>query len=86
MKVTLRYTDCLQDGRNVFSVLGRRNIKILKTRRGFSIYPKITVVVKTYTELNELLNDLNRTCEYEVSVVKVHRHIKDLLQELFATF
>lgn len=77
MKVTLRYTDCLDDGKNVFLILAKRNVKILGTRRGFSMYPKITIIVAGDAELNELLADLNRSCRYEVSVVKVHKPILD---------
>ena len=70
LKVVLRYTDCLQDGRNVFRILADNNAKILKTRKGFSIYPKITIVVKDYNELNFLISELNHNCFYEIRVVK----------------
>ena len=73
MKVTLRYTDLIGDGKNVFLILSRKNIKILKTRHGSGVNHTITICIDNYTELNELLGELNRSCGYEVSVVKVHR-------------
>ncbi len=71
LKAILKYTDCLQDGRNVFNTLGIKNIEILRTKSGLSIYPKITIRIKDYKELNELVSVLNRVCSYEVRVVKV---------------
>lgn len=71
MKAILKYTDCLQDGRNVFNTLAVRNVEILKTRSGQSIYPQITIRVKNNNELNQLVSALNRNCIYEVRVVKI---------------
>lgn len=72
MIATIRYTDCLQDGKNVFRILSRRNVEILKTKHGWcSIYPKIKIRVKNNDELNQLLLDFSNSCEYEVSVVNV---------------
>ena len=72
MKVILKYTDCLNDGKNVFSTLAIKNVEILKTeRKKYCIYPKITIRVKDINELNKLIYVLNTTCTYEVSVVKV---------------
>lgn len=71
LKVVLQYTDCLQDGRNVFHTLANYGIVILKTRlRSWTIYPRITIVVRDYPELNDLVCALNRNCIYEVCVVK----------------
>jgi hypothetical protein len=72
MKVILKYTDAMQDGRNVFNTLAIRNVEILKTRQGMSIYPHITIRVKDTNELNQLVSALNRSCNYEVRVVKVN--------------
>lgn len=71
MKAVLKYTDCLQDGRNVFNTLAIRNVEILRTRSGLSIYPRITIRVKDNHELNQLVSALNRSCTYEVRVVKI---------------
>ncbi len=71
MKAILKYTDCLQDGRNVFNTLAIKNVEILRTKSGLSIYPKITIRIKDHEKLNELISALNRICKYEVRVVKV---------------
>lgn len=71
MKAVLKYTDCLQDGRNVFNTLAIYNVEILKTKQGCSIYPKITIRIKDMSELNQLIFALNKNCTYEVRVVKI---------------
>lgn len=72
LKVVLQYTDCLQDGKNVFSVLASDNIMILKTKSSsYSTKTKITILIDNYDELNKVIHDLNKTCLYEVRVVKV---------------
>lgn len=72
MIAVLEYTDCLQDGRNVFRVLANRNIEVLKTKqKAYNIYPHITIRINDQNELNQLLSDLNRNCKYEVRLVKV---------------
>ena len=77
LRVVLKYTDCLQDGRNVFSVLAMNNIEILKTKvKSFSIYPRVTIRVKDYKELNDLIFRLNQKCNYEVIVEKVKQERK----------
>ena len=71
LKVTLRYTDCLQDGRRVFQIIANHNVIILKTKPAiFSIYPKVIILVDSIKSLNALVSDLNSKCSYEVSVVK----------------
>ena len=85
MKAVIKYTDCLQDGKNVFNTLAIRNVEILKTRQGLSIYPQITIHIKDNDELNQLISALNRNCIYEVRVVKVKpdRNIIDSLRKIF---
>ena len=73
LKVVLQYTDCLQDGRNVFRVLASNKVEILKTKTGSSIYPKITICIDDYNKLNNILYDLSYACNYEVRVVKVKK-------------
>lgn len=72
LKAILQYTDCLQDGRNVFSVLAQNNIQILKTQNPiFGICPKVTVMFEDSLQLNRVLYDLNQKCRYEVRLVKI---------------
>lgn len=71
LKVVLQYTDCLQDGRNVFNTLSKYSVAILKTRESrCSTRSKITIAIRDYAELNDLIGALNRNCIYEVRVVK----------------
>ncbi len=74
MRAVLRYTDCLQDGKNVFRVLTENDVDMLETRqRPYSIYPEITILIENRQALNELLNKLNRRCTYEVRLVKTEK-------------
>ena len=71
MRAILKYTDCLQDDKNVFRVLAENDVEILRTRqRAYSIYSEITILVANRKELNKLLDKLNRRCTYEVQFVK----------------
>ena len=71
VKAILQYTDCCEDGKNVFNILAQYDVPVLKTiTPWFSIYPKITIKMNDYSELNELVSALNRNCIYEVRVVK----------------
>ena len=72
IKAVLRYTDCLQDGRKVYSVLTNNKIPIVGTKQGWSMYPRITVLLKDYDQLNNVLYALNHTCTYEVRLIKYH--------------
>ena len=60
MKATLKYTNCLNDGRRVFSVLSRNDVQILRTKSGKPIYPQLTIRVGSYDELNLLVQILNK--------------------------
>lgn len=71
MKATLKYTNCLNDGRRVFSVLSRNDVQILRTKSGKSIYPQVTIRVGSYDELSLLVQMLNKECLYGVEVVKI---------------
>ena len=88
MIAVLKYTDCLQDGRNVFRVLANRNVEILKTKQGCSIYPQITIRISDQNKLSQLLSDLNRNCAYEVRLVKIksERRIKSVYIMNFIAF
>lgn len=70
MKATLKYTDCLNDGRRVSSVLSRNDVQILRTKSGKSIYSQVTIRVGSYDELSLLVQMLNKECLYGVEVIK----------------
>ena len=72
IKATLRYTDCLQDGRNLYEVLTNNKVVIASTKRGWSMYPRVVILVKDYDHLSCLLHELNTRCIYEVRLVKHH--------------
>lgn len=72
MKVILQYTDCMCDDKNIFGVLARNNVEVIKTKQGqFSIYPFITIRVKDTDALNKILEQLNEESVYGVRVAKV---------------
>ena len=74
MRAILRYTDCLQDGKNVFRVLAENDVEILRTKqRSYSIYPEITILIANQQKLNELLGKLNCGCTYEVRLMKTQK-------------
>ena len=77
LKVVLKYTDNLQDGKNVIRTLTENKILILKTCSPiFSINPRITVLFKDYNELQSVLHQLNCNCSYEVVPIKI-KNIKE---------
>ena len=72
MKVILQYTDCMSDDKNVFGVLARNNVEVIKTeQKKFSIYPLITIRVKDTDTLNKVLEQLNEKSVFGVRIVKV---------------
>ena len=72
MKVILQYTDCMSDDKNVFGVLARNNVEVIKTeQKKFSIYPLITIRVKDTDTLNKILEQLNEKSVYGVRIAKV---------------
>ena len=72
MKVILQYTNCMSNDKNVFGVLARNNVEVIKTKqKQFSIYLLITIRVKDTDTLNKILEQLNEKSVYGVRVVKV---------------
>lgn len=72
MKVILQYTDCMSDDKNVFGVLARNNVEVIKTKqKQFSIYPLVTIRVKDTDTLNKILEQLNEKSVYGVRIAKV---------------
>lgn len=72
IKAVLSYTDCLQDGRNVYTVLTNNKVIIVGTRRSWSLYPRVVILVKNYDQLSSILHELNAKCTYEVRLLKHH--------------
>ena len=73
LRVVLKYTNCLQDGRKVFRILASHNVEILHTWSFLTMYPRVTIRIKDYDKLNDILYDLNKQSSYEVRVVKVKK-------------
>jgi hypothetical protein len=74
IKATLKYT---VDGRNVFKVLTRNKVIVIKTIPAalWNIETKVVILCKDYAELQNVLYQLNDHCSYEVSLVK-YKYIK----------
>lgn len=85
MKAILQYTDCMCDDKNIFGVLARNNVEVIKTKQGMSIYPLVTIRVKDIDTLNKILKQLNEKSHYGVRVVKVksNKSFIDRLKMLF---
>lgn len=86
MKVILQCTDCMSDDKNVFGVLARNNIEVIKTKqKQSSIYPLITIRVKDTNTLNKILEQLNEKSVFGVRIVKVKsdKSFIDRLKMLF---
>jgi len=87
MLAILQYTECLQDGRNVYRILAKNNAEIVKTVCKFgSIYPKIVIRVEDIKELNDLLEQLNDFSIYGVRLLKIksERTISERLRRFFS--
>lgn len=76
IKATLRYTDCLQDGRKLYGVLTNNKVVIAGTKRDWSMYPRVVILVKDYEQLSCLLHELNASCTYEVRLLN-YRIVRD---------
>ena len=62
----------MSDDKNVFGILSKNNITILKTKeKQFDIYPEIKIRVKDISELNELVYELNKGSIYGVKLMKI---------------
>lgn len=86
MKVILQYTDCMSDDKNVFGVLARNNVEVIKTKqKQFSIYPLITIRVKDADTLNKVLEQLNEKSVYGVRIAKV-KSDKSFIERLKMVF
>lgn len=86
MKVILQYTDCMSDDKNIFGVLAKNNVEVIKTKqKQFSIYPLVTIRVKDTNTLNKILEQLNEKSVYGVRIVKV-KSDKSFIEKLKMLF
>lgn len=76
IKAVLSYTDCLADGRKVYTVLTNNKVIIVGTKRSWSMYPRIVILLNNYDQLSSILHELNAKCTYEVRLLK-HHVVKD---------
>ena len=77
IKATLKYTDCFQDGKIVYQTLIENKAVLIATKPPLfgSICPRVIVLFSSLKHMYETLYDLNRTCNYEVALVKF-KHLK----------
>lgn len=75
IKAVLEYTDCMGDKRVVNYYLSQYPVTILKTRKGSSIYLKVTILVDSIEKLNEVVSLLNNKTHYGVTIVKVKKQL-----------
>lgn len=86
MKVILQYTDCMSDDKNIFGVLARNNVEVIKTKqKQCSIYPLVTIRVKDTNTLNKILEQLNEKSVYGVRIAKV-KSDKSFIEKLKMLF
>lgn len=86
MKVILQYTACMSDDKNVFGVLAKNNVEVIKTKQQLlSIYPLVTIRVKDTDALNKILEQLNEKSVYGVRIVKV-KSDKSFIEKLKMLF
>ena len=78
IKATLKYTNCLADGKNVFRVLVDNGVEIVATKPPLfcSICPRVIVLFNNTKHMYDTLYNLNRMCIYEVALVR-YRHLKE---------
>lgn len=72
MRAKLRYRDC--DDNNVFRVLSKNNVDILKTKQNSCDSDAyVTILVDNRQNLNELLYELNCECCYGVQLMRTSK-------------
>ena len=81
MKAVLKYRDNCDDKRLVYGILATNGIHIIKEKTGMGVYPKVTIRIKDYDELNQLVRELNEKSYYGVAVIKVFE--KSFIEKLF---
>ena len=71
MKVILQYINLSDDKRWVYGILATNNICVIKEKCCIDFRRKVTISIKDYSELNDLVRELNEKTYYGVSIIKV---------------
>lgn len=83
MIATIRYTDCMQDRRIVFSILSQLNVHIIRSQSlSWGIQYKIKLVIENVDKLNEILAILNKNTIYGVELLYYRPTFREILSEL----
>ena len=81
MKATLQYINLSDDKRWFYGILAANNICVIKEKYCIDFRRKVTISIKDYYELNNLVRELNEKTAYGVSVVRVFK--KSFIEKLF---
>lgn len=81
MKAVLQYIDISDDKHWFYGILAANNICVIKEKYCIDFRRKVTISIKDYYELNNLVMELNEKTNYGVSVVKVLK--KSFIEKLF---
>lgn len=71
MKAVLKYTNRCDDRRCFYGILAANNVIVIKENPGLGTYQKVTISIKDYFELNNVVRQLNEKTYYGVSIAKV---------------
>ena len=73
MKAVLGYVNCCGDKNKIFRILANNGIKVIKTQDFIeSLEHRVTIETENYSELNEIVEELNENCVYGVSVIRTY--------------
>lgn len=81
MKVILQYINLSDDKRWFYGILATNNIGVIKEKCCIDFRRKVTINIKDYSELNDLVRELNEKTYYGVSIVKVFE--KSFIEKFF---
>ena len=81
MKAVLQYINLSDDKRWFYGILAANNICVIKEKYCIDFRRKVTISIKDYYELNNLVRELNEKTTCGVSIVKVFE--KSFIEKLF---
>lgn len=81
MKAVLQYINLSDDKRWFYGILAANNICVIKEKYCIDFRRKVTISIKDYYELNNLVRELNEKTAYGVLVVRVFK--KSFIEKLF---